>query len=62
MSNQWEKPAGGTLRITNPITLNKWKANGEYDKLLNAGYIYAQGCGRFRKFNCKCSKCRKWEQ
>lgn len=56
---QWEKPCGGTLRITNPKTLEKWKVNGEYDKLIKEGYIYAKGCGRFRKFICSCSKCRK---
>lgn len=56
---QWEKPCWGSLRITNPKTLEKWKYNGEYDKLINEGYLYAKGCGRFRMFICTCSKCRK---
>ena len=56
---QWEKPCYGTLRITNTKTLEKWKVNGDYDKLIKEGYIYANGCGRFRKFVCNCSKCRK---
>lgn len=49
----------GTLRITNPNTLNKWVANGDYKKLTDEGYIYAKGCGRFRQFVCTCIKCRK---
>jgi len=49
----------GVLRITNPNTLLKWKANGDYDNLINQGYIYAEGCGRFRKEICTCIKCRK---
>ena len=56
---QWEKPCWGSLRITNPKTLEKWKVNGEYDKLINEGYLYSKGCGRFRMFICTCSKCRK---
>lgn len=50
---------GGTLRITNSKTLQKWKDNGKYDELINEGYIYAKGCGRFRVEVCNCSKCRK---
>lgn len=49
----------GTLRITNPMTLEKWKKSGKYQELLNEGYIYAIGCGRFRKEICFCYKCRK---
>ena len=49
----------GTLRITNPVTLQKWIDNGEYGKLIKEGYIYAKGCGRFRKEECKCCKCKK---
>lgn len=49
----------GTLRITNPITLQKWKDNGEYQKLIDEGYIYASGCGRFKKEVCNCTKCKK---
>lgn len=49
----------GTLRITNPQTLQRWKDNGEYKKLTDQGYIYGSGCGRFKKEICTCSKCRK---
>lgn len=49
----------GTLRITNPKTLEKWKETGKYQELINQGYIYANGCGRFRKEVCTCSKCRR---
>lgn len=49
----------GTLRITNPETLQKWIDSGKYQQLINDGYIYAEGCGRFRKEICTCAKCRK---
>ncbi len=49
----------GTLRIKNPKTLRKWKNNGKYKALIDAGYIYAKGCGRFRLEVCTCSRCRK---
>ena len=49
----------GTLRITNPKTLEKWKQNGNYKELIDSGYIYANGCGRFRIDACTCSKCRR---
>ena len=49
----------GTLRITNPNTLTMWKENGKYKKITDQGYIYADGCGRFRKEICNCNKCRK---
>ena len=49
----------GTLRITNPNTLEQWKKDGRYKELTDLGYIYAVGCGRFRPFVCFCSKCRK---
>lgn len=49
----------GVLRITNKSTLQRWKDNGSFDKLLSEGYIYADGCGRFRKEICGCSKCSK---
>ena len=49
----------GTLRITNPKTLDKWKLNGQYQSLIDLGYKYANGCGRFREEECTCSKCRK---
>ena len=53
------KEESGVLRITNPNTLQRWKENGEYQKLINQGYIYAKGCGRFRTESCNCNKCRK---
>lgn len=49
----------GSLRITNPNTLKRWKDLGKYQQLINAGYIYAEGCGRFRSFVCPCRKCKK---
>ena len=59
MKDQWEKPMCGTLRISNPKTLEKWIQNGTYQKELDAGYIFAVSCGRFRTEVCTCSKCRK---
>jgi hypothetical protein len=50
---------GGTLRITNPKTLESWIHNGKYQQELDEGYIYAVGCGRFRTEPCTCYKCRK---
>ena len=49
----------GILRITNPRTLEMWKKTGKYQKLIDEGYIYAKGCGRFRMEVCTCSKCRR---
>lgn len=49
----------GVLRITNPKTLQRWKDNGQYQTLIHKGYIYAEGCGRFRMSICTCYKCRK---
>ena len=49
----------GTLRITNPKTLQKWKDNGMYECIIKEGYVYADGCGRFRLDVCTCSKCIK---
>ena len=56
--NQWEPPMSGTLRIKNPKTLEKWIQNGNYQKELDDGYIFAVGCGRFRTEPCTCCKCR----
>ena len=56
---QWVAPDCGSLRITNKETLQKWIDSGKYQELINEGYIYAIGCGRFRKHICECSKCRK---
>lgn len=52
----------GTLRVTNPRTLQAWKDRGWYQQLIDKGYIYAEGCGRFRTEICTCSKCRKKKQ
>lgn len=57
-STQYDKPCYGVLRITNQKTLERWKANGKYQELIDSGYIYAEGCGRFRTEPCTCSKCR----
>ena len=52
----------GSLRITNPKTLATYKRVGKYDELINEGYIYAKGCGRFRTEVCSCHKCRNSKQ
>jgi len=52
----------GVLRITNPKTLQKWKDDGRYQALIDQGFIYAEGCGRFRKHVCTCSDCRRYEK
>lgn len=49
----------GVLRITNPKTLQRWKDNGNYQKMIDQGFFYSPGCGRFRDHICECSKCRK---
>lgn len=49
----------GTLRITNPRTLQSWKDKGWFQKELNKRYIFAKGCGRFKIEICTCSKCKK---
>jgi hypothetical protein len=54
--------AYGTLRITNSDTLNKWKLSGKYQNLISEGYIYAEGCGRFRLDICECHKCRYYKR
>ena len=43
----YDKPMAGILRITNPKTLQRWKDNGKFQAIINDGYIYAPGCGRF---------------
>ena len=48
----------GTLRVTNPKTIQKWKDKGWFQKELDRGYIYAPGCGRFKTEVCMCYKCR----
>ena len=56
---QWTPTDCGTLRITNPKTLERWIQNGSYQEELDDGYIFNVGCGRFRAEPCKCVKCRK---
>ena len=48
----------GSLRITNKKTIQKWKEDGKWQELLNKGYIYADGYGRFRTEHCHCCKCK----
>jgi hypothetical protein len=52
----------GSLKITNPNTLAEWKLNGKYQELIDQGYFYNEGCGRFRKENCECNKCKRKEK
>lgn len=49
----------GTLRITNPKTLQKWIDTGKFQEQIDKGWIFAKGCGRFKKEVCTCYKCRK---
>lgn len=55
---QWTAPDCGTLRISNPNTLQRWIDNGKYQQQLDEGYIFAPYCGRFRSEPCTCSACR----
>jgi hypothetical protein len=55
---QWTSPDCGTLRISNPNTLQRWIDLGWYQKQLDEGYIFAPYCGRFRTEPCTCSACR----
>lgn len=55
---QWTPPMCGTLRITNPKTLERWIHNGMYQKELDEGYVFNVGCGRFKTEPCTCAKCR----
>lgn len=49
----------GTLRITNPKTLQSWKDRGLFQQQIDNGFIYAVGCGRFKTEICTCFKCRR---
>ncbi len=49
----------GTLRISNPKTLQSWIDKGWFKNEIQKGYIFAVFCGRFKKEICNCSKCRK---
>ena len=55
---QWEAPMCGTLRISNPITLQRWIDDGKYKELIDEGYIFNPYCGRFKTEQCECTKCR----
>lgn len=48
----------GTIRISNPKTLQRWFALGWYQDLIAEGYIFNTGCGRFKTEVCTCSQCR----
>ena len=52
------KHYSGTTKITNKRTLQAWKDKGLFDYLINQGFIFNKGCGRFRKEICKCCKCK----
>jgi hypothetical protein len=52
----------GTLRITNPKTIQAWKDRGWWQAKLDEGWIYAEGCGRFKTEVCTCSACRRKEK
>ena len=52
-------PDCGVTKISNPKTLQRWIDFGWYQKLINEGFIFAIGCGRFKKEICTCSACRK---
>jgi hypothetical protein len=56
--NEWQSPDAGTLRISNPITLQRWIDLGWYKETINKGYFFAVYCGRFRTEICNCSACR----
>jgi hypothetical protein len=56
---QWTAPDYGSIRIKNPKTLQKWIDKGWYKREIDAGYIFAANCGRFRTEKCECGKCRK---
>jgi hypothetical protein len=49
----------GTLRISNPNTLQKWIDNGWFKNQNDNGFIFSVGCGRFKTEKCECSACRK---
>jgi hypothetical protein len=49
----------GSIRIKNPKTLQRWIDKGWYQKEIDAGYIFAPACGRFRVGKCECSKCKR---
>lgn len=48
----------GTIRISNPNTLQRWVDFGWYKDKLNQGYVFNPYCGRFALEQCVCTKCR----
>lgn len=46
----------GNIKLAEQIEA---KCLAEHTSIVNEGYIYAPGCGRFRAEACTCSKCRK---
>ena len=49
----------GTIRISNPKTLQAWIDKGWYQEEIDRGYVFAYRCGRFKTEVCQCGKCRK---
>jgi hypothetical protein len=39
---QWTAPMAGTLRISNPKTLEKWLHNGTFQRKINNGFNFAE--------------------
>ncbi len=48
----------GTIRISNPRTLQSWIDKGWYQEMIDEGYVFNVGCGRFKTEKCTCSTCR----
>ena len=49
----------GTIRISNPKTLQRWIDLGWFDENIKEGYTFNVGCGRFKlEEKCTCSQCR----
>ena len=55
---QWDPPYCGTLRISNPNTLQSWIDTGKMKKQYDDGWIFNVGCGRFKTEPCTCAQCR----
>lgn len=55
---QWEAPYCGTIRISNPKTLQRWIDFGWYQERIDEGYVFNPYCGRFTIGTCVCTKCR----
>jgi len=55
---QHEQNYSGVTRISNPRTLQSWIDKGWYAELINDGFMFNVGCGRFTTEKCVCTKCR----